>query len=83
MLTTYDAIRSLHLLEAAIADKDPEKQKQWLKDNEFNYGKVFLYYCLYFYFIVVIVIILLLLIYFITAKFFHHVCCLSGKLGVG
>lgn len=40
MLSTYDAIRSLHLLEAAIKDKDAEKQKQWLKDNEFNYGKV-------------------------------------------
>lgn len=40
MLSMYDAIYSLHLLEAAIADEDPEKQKQWLKDNEFNYGKV-------------------------------------------
>jgi hypothetical protein len=43
----YDAIFSLHLAEVVVADKDPEKQKQWLKDNEFNYGKVvqlFVYY---------------------------------------
>eukprot|EP00597_Dinobryon_sp_UTEXLB2267_P008240 CAMPEP_0170084728 /NCGR_PEP_ID=MMETSP0019_2-20121128/19828_1 /TAXON_ID=98059 /ORGANISM="Dinobryon sp., Strain UTEXLB2267" /LENGTH=670 /DNA_ID=CAMNT_0010300913 /DNA_START=643 /DNA_END=2652 /DNA_ORIENTATION=- len=39
MMSMYDAIFSLHLAEVVVADKDPEKQKQWLKDNEFNYGK--------------------------------------------